>query len=134
MDDPSKTFWDDPKMYIDDPGLDTLLSLTTDELLLCQDPTMDELNEADEDVSPQKERHQTDKSNDGKHALQCAYPNCDKSYFKPSHLKVNAKSYFVSYPEMLFKFLSPRDIIIFASFQFKSMVKSILKINLQNNL
>lgn len=96
INDPSKTFWDDPKMYIDDPGLETLLSLTTDELLLCQDSTINEYNDSEKDKSLQKERHQLDKSNDGKHALQCTYPNCDKSYFKPSHLKVIVKNYFYS--------------------------------------
>uniref|UniRef100_A0A2S2QH85 C2H2-type domain-containing protein n=1 Tax=Sipha flava TaxID=143950 RepID=A0A2S2QH85_9HEMI len=100
VDDPSKTFWDDPNMYVDDPGLDILLSLTTDEFLLCsnQDASVAEVNDDPEltDGSPQNEQQQQQQqqqqnksNNDGKQALICMYPNCDKSYLKPSHLKVN---------------------------------------------
>ncbi|KAL4135531.1 hypothetical protein QTP88_007137 [Uroleucon formosanum] len=90
--DPSKTFWDDPKMYVDDPGLDTLLSLTVDELLPC-DGQDDETSYDDEDSKgnlPDTQRpRQPDRPSDVKQVLECTYPNCDKTYLKPSHLKVN---------------------------------------------
>lgn len=93
INDPSKTFWDDPNMYVDDPGLDTLLSLTTDELLLCnsENATVAETN-SDQDGNPLNE--QRDKMNDGKQVLVCMYPNCDKTYLKPSHLKVGLTIFF----------------------------------------
>ncbi|XP_060859568.1 Krueppel-like factor 15 [Metopolophium dirhodum] len=92
--DPSKTFWDDPKMYLDDPGLDTLLSLTADELLPCNDQD-DETSYDDEDSKgnlPDTQRpRQPDRPSDVKQVLECTYPNCDKTYLKPSHLKVHMR-------------------------------------------
>lgn len=92
IDDPSKTFWDDPKMYVDDPGLETLLSLTTEDLLLCNNQDLTTVaiqNESDSKNTNSKIEQQLDKINDGKQALVCMYPNCEKSYLKPSHLKAS---------------------------------------------
>ncbi|KAE9524261.1 hypothetical protein AGLY_015300 [Aphis glycines] len=95
INDPSKTFWDDPKMYVDDPGLDTLLSLTVEELLPCndQDDVTVSCDDCDESSKRQNMKEtqkpkQQDKLNEVKHVLECTYPNCDKTYLKPSHLKV----------------------------------------------
>jgi len=123
VDDPSKTFWDDPNMYVDDPGLDTLFSLTADQLLSSSsnenaiitlpddDDDDDDENDNDDDNDYDDDQHrQRDEGNNGgqqrngrmrqrkckrnadKHTqvqLVCAYPNCDKSYLKPSHLKAS---------------------------------------------
>lgn len=94
VDDPSKTFWDDPKMYVDDPGLDSLLLLTADELLSCngQPEAIAAAPPSDGGREAKDEGSQTDPrpaGNDGKPTLVCEYPNCDKSYTKPSHLKVS---------------------------------------------
>uniref|UniRef100_A0A2S2NLD9 Krueppel-like factor 15 n=1 Tax=Schizaphis graminum TaxID=13262 RepID=A0A2S2NLD9_SCHGA len=95
INDPSKTFWDDPKMYVDDPGLDTLLSLTTDELLPCNDQdgvTVDSDDSSKrQNVTESQSPKQQDKSNEVKQVLECTYPNCDKTYLKPSHLKVHMR-------------------------------------------
>lgn len=87
-------------MYVDDPGLDTLLSLTSDEFLLCSgEDALAAVGNNDPDLSggsPRNKQLQLDKSNDGKQALMCMYPNCDKSYLKPSHLKVNSNIIVIS--------------------------------------
>ncbi|KAL5238453.1 hypothetical protein ACI65C_005863 [Semiaphis heraclei] len=90
--DPSKTFWDDPKMYLDDPGLDTLLSLTADELLPCNDQEGETVGDyRNEDLLDAESPRQQDKPSDVKQVLECTYPNCDKTYLKPSHLKVHMR-------------------------------------------
>lgn len=79
-------------MYVDDPGLDTLLSLTNEELLLCNNQDLTTIatqNELDSKDRNSKNEQQLEKINDGKHALVCMYPNCEKSYLKPSHLKAS---------------------------------------------
>lgn len=81
-------------MYVDDPGLETLLSLTADELLPCDDQD-DEVRQDNDDEdskgnSPDTQRpRQPDRPSEVKQVLECTYPNCDKTYLKPSHLKVN---------------------------------------------
>lgn len=98
MDDPSKTFWDDPKMYVDDPGLESLLSLTDGELLSCEGQPQVQVQVAAAGASGrgcEKTRQKfagTPQTADGKPILACEYPNCDKSYTKPSHLKVSLVS------------------------------------------
>ncbi|XP_022177825.1 Krueppel-like factor 15 [Myzus persicae] len=90
--DPSKTFWDDPKMYLDDPGLDTLLSLTVDELLPCNGQEGETADDDSKGNLPDIQRPwQEDRSSDVKQVLECTYPNCDKTYLKPSHLKVHMR-------------------------------------------
>ncbi|XP_026820019.1 Krueppel-like factor 5 [Rhopalosiphum maidis] len=95
INDPSKTFWDDPKMYVDDPGLDTLLSLTADELLPCNGQDVVTVDSDDsskrQNVTESQKSKQQDKSNEVKQVLECTYPNCDKTYLKPSHLKVHMR-------------------------------------------
>ncbi|VVC44763.1 Hypothetical protein CINCED_3A012673 [Cinara cedri] len=98
IDDPSKTFWDDPNMYVDDPGLDTLLSLTTDELLSCGSWTDTDVsvvldNKSDTQPRPagRRRNRRTPRADDNKSPLPCTYPNCTKSYLKPSHLKVHMR-------------------------------------------
>jgi len=112
INDPSQTFWDDPKMYVDDPGLDTLLSLTADELLPCNDQddvtvSCDECDESSirQNIKEIQKPKQQDKLNEVKHVLECTYPNCDKTYLKPSHLKVNFQRFvfiFVLYHDLIF--------------------------------
>lgn len=87
-------------MYVDDPGLDTLLSLTTDQLLSCTGGTdtaaiiASVVSDDDVQSSPpptvgRRRNRRTPKSDDDKQLLPCTYPNCNKSYLKPSHLKVS---------------------------------------------
>jgi len=77
-------------MYLDDPGLDTLLSLTTDELLSCNSQEGETAyDDSNGDLLDRESPRQQDKPSDVKQVLECTYPNCDKTYLKPSHLKVN---------------------------------------------
>ncbi|XP_050529729.1 Krueppel-like factor 15 [Daktulosphaira vitifoliae] len=83
IDNPNETFWDDPTMYVDDPGLDNLLSITTDELLYTDnEETLSDILQDPEEIHFNKAE---------KLPLTCLYPNCDKSYAKPSHLKVHMR-------------------------------------------
>lgn len=100
IDDPSKTFWDDPNMYLDNADLDTLLSLSKDELLLGNNPDDTLVEAIDSDPNGKRGEKQWEvpnqsrsgKTNDwGKQVFACVYPNCSRSYRKPSHMKVIKK-------------------------------------------
>lgn len=76
-------------MYVEDPGLESLLALANEELLVC--------NNQDVTITENLDHHtgkMTNPKNEQRNEVKltpqmCMYPNCKKSFFKPSLLKAS---------------------------------------------
>lgn len=87
--DPSQTFWDDPNMYVEDPGLEALLSLPNEEFIVRNNQIVTTDFNPD-DQNGKNENPNTEQTNDGKLTQQmCMYPNCGKSFMRESLLKAS---------------------------------------------